>query len=116
MIDKDTYSPSEFAKEWTQALLVTEKGSAYSTMCIQKDGKIGFLYEEEPGGYCIVYEPMSVEILTAGRYSIKMDKTAVEEVTTTDKCCNDAIYDLMGRKISNPGKGVYIVNGKKYLN
>lgn len=116
LIDKETYSPSEFAKEWTQALLVTEKGSAYSTMCIQKDGKIGFLYEEEPGGYCIVYEPMSVELLTSGRYSMRMDETAVEEVINSNKCSNNAIYDLMGRKIENPQKGIYISNGQKILN
>jgi len=28
---------------------------------------------------------------------------------------NGAIYDLMGRKVSKPGKGLYIVNGKKYF-
>ena len=28
---------------------------------------------------------------------------------------NNVIYDLMGRKVSQPSKGLYIVNGKKYL-
>jgi len=31
------------------------------------------------------------------------------------KSNNGAIYDLMGRKVSKPGKGLYIVNGKKYF-
>ena len=115
-INKDTYTPNEFAKEWKQALLVTTQGSAYSTMCIQKDGKIGFLYEEVPGGYCIVYEPISIETLTAGKYRIHINETAVEEITEAHlPNANNAIYDLMGRKVSNPGKGIYIMNGKKFL-
>lgn len=115
-INKDTYTPNEFAKEWKQALLVTTQGSAYSTMCIQKDGKIGFLYEEVPGGYCIVYEPISIETLTAGKYRIHINETAVEEITETHlPNANNAIYDLMGRKVSKPGKGIYIMNGKKFL-
>lgn len=28
---------------------------------------------------------------------------------------NNVIYDLMGRKVSQPSKGLYIVNGKKYF-
>ncbi len=28
---------------------------------------------------------------------------------------NEAIYDLSGRRVSNPTKGIYIVNGKKVL-
>ena len=28
---------------------------------------------------------------------------------------NNVIYDLMGRKVNNPSKGLYIVNGKKYF-
>jgi hypothetical protein len=31
------------------------------------------------------------------------------------KSNNGAIYDLMGRKVSKPAKGLYIVNGKKYF-
>ena len=26
-----------------------------------------------------------------------------------------AVYDLQGRKIANPTKGIYIINGKKML-
>ncbi len=28
---------------------------------------------------------------------------------------NDAIYDLQGRRVLNPTRGVYIRNGKKYI-
>ena len=32
--------------------------------------------------------------------------------TTTD---SNAIYDLQGRRVTNPAKGIYIVNGKKVI-
>lgn len=37
----------------------------------------------------------------------------IEAVTGNDT--TEGIYDLMGRKVSNPQKGIYIVNGKKVL-
>ena len=32
-----------------------------------------------------------------------------------EKAGNNVIYDLSGRKVINPDKGIYIINGKKYL-
>lgn len=115
LLDKDTYTSNEFAKEWHKGLLVTPRGSAYSTMCLQKDGNIGFLYEEEPGGYCIVYEPISIEDITAGRYSVRNVNTGIDEITegTTGASSDNLTYDLMGRQTANPTKGIYIRNGKK---
>ena len=39
------------------------------------------------------------------------------EVETTDdgQQTTESIYDLQGRRVENPSKGIYIVNGKKYL-
>ncbi len=39
------------------------------------------------------------------------DVTGVEEVVTVFE--NDAVYDLSGRRVMHPTKGLYIVNGKK---
>lgn len=39
------------------------------------------------------------------------DVTGVEEVVTIFE--NDAVYDLSGRRVMHPTKGLYIVNGKK---
>lgn len=63
------YTPTTFAQGWTKGIQPSDRGSAYSTMTLQKDGRIGFLYEEEPGGYCIVYAPLSIEEITAGGYT-----------------------------------------------
>lgn len=41
--------------------------------------------------------------------------TGVEAVETTAAAKNGVIYDLQGRKMANPVKGLYIKDGKKYL-
>lgn len=46
--------------------------------------------------------------------AVKYDPNAVETIESQN--ASDAIYyDLMGRRIANPGKGIYILNGKKVL-
>ena len=64
------YTPTTFAQGWTKGIQPSDRGSAYSTMTLQKDGRVGFLYEEEPGGYCIVYAPLTIEEITAGEYTV----------------------------------------------
>ena len=65
-------SPKAFAEEWNQQpYQVSHTGSAYSTMTLQKDGRIGFFYEEEPGWYSMVYVPISLEAITNGLYGVK---------------------------------------------
>jgi sialidase-1 len=66
----NAYTPTTFAQGWTLGLQVSDRGSAYSTMTMQKDGRAAFLYEEEPGGYCIIYAPLSIEQITSGAYTI----------------------------------------------
>ena len=43
--------------------------------------------------------------------------TGIEDVVAEDATTNTAqgIYDMMGRKVITPSKGIYIVNGKKVL-
>lgn len=40
---------------------------------------------------------------------------AIENVNVRPTTKNDKIYDLSGRQITNPTKGIYIINGKKYV-
>ena len=62
-------SPMAFAAGWNQnPYQVSNTGSAYSTMTLQKDGRIGFYYEEEPGWYSMVYVPLSISQITNGEY------------------------------------------------
>lgn len=67
------YIPETFAQGWTKGKHVSTKGSAYSTMILQADGRLGFYFEEEPGdawSYCLVYIPYSIEDVTGGAYSL----------------------------------------------
>jgi len=41
--------------------------------------------------------------------------TGIDEITADGAATDGAIYDLQGRKVSNPTKGVYIINGKKVI-
>ena len=72
LLDEDysTYVPTELSKGWTK-VQVSDRGSAYSSMCILPDGEsIGLYYEEEPGGYSMVYVPLNLkEILDEETYS-----------------------------------------------
>ena len=45
---------------------------------------------------------------------VEMDLTGIEEIDEDAKDQNE-IYDLSGRKVDNPSKGIYIINGKKRL-
>ena len=59
--DPATYTPTELSKNWTK-IEVSDRGSAYSSMCILPDGEtIGIFYEEEPGGYSMVYVPINIK-------------------------------------------------------
>ena len=58
-----------FATGWERGMLVsTTQGSAYSTFTLQNDGRIGFFYEETPGGYSMVYVSLSISEITNGKY------------------------------------------------
>ena len=44
--------------------------------------------------------------------------TAIQSVSSGTKdagATESAVYDLQGRRIANPGKGLYIVDGKKVV-
>lgn len=70
----DFVSPDSVAWNWDGEHQSSYLGSAYSTYCLQQDGTIGFLYEEEKycgtggGGYTIVYKNYSIEYLTDSAY------------------------------------------------
>lgn len=63
--------PRGFSKNWHGCYQVSTLGSAYSTMCVQADGRIAFLYEEDTFGkdYTLVYKPYTLEDITAGAYT-----------------------------------------------
>lgn len=105
------------ASNWTKGLQVSKLGSAYSTMALQHDHRIGFLFEEEPGGYSIVYLPLTIEDITFGNYALNKDKyiTGIISNKTYPTASTGFYYDLQGRRVEQPSQGLYIVDGKKVL-
>ena len=43
------------------------------------------------------------------------ETTGIRDVRPTAQLREDVIYDLQGRRVMNPGRGIYIVNGKKVV-
>ena len=70
--ESDYNTPANFAKDWDGRHQASYLPSAYSTMCMQKDSTIAFLYEESTYGadYTIVYKNYTLEQITDGAYSI----------------------------------------------
>ena len=66
----DYSSPENLARDWDGIFEVSPYSSAYSTMVLDKDNAISFLYEENvsDGGYDIIYKQISIEDLTNGKY------------------------------------------------
>ena len=64
------YTPTALSNGWTK-IAITDKESAYSSMCILPGREeIGFFYEEAPGGYSMVYVPLKLEdILSEEAYN-----------------------------------------------
>lgn len=67
----DFDSPANLSKDWDGHHQASYISSAYSTMTLQNNNTIGFLYEESTFGYdyCIIYKNYSIETITDGKYS-----------------------------------------------
>lgn len=71
---EDFLTPVHFAKDWDGRHKSSITGSAYSTMTLQANDSIAFIYEEDTygtngGGYTIVYKQYSIETITDGKYT-----------------------------------------------
>ena len=74
----DFATPEAIAANWDGRHQSTYLSSAYSTMTLQKDNNVGFLYEEDThgtsgGGYSIIYKNYSIEYLTDSTYIYDAD-------------------------------------------
>ena len=102
-------------------------GSAYSAAVVLPDGTLGVYYEENGvfGGFTMRFVRFSLDWASNGTYKFteeapfypikSTNPTAIEEVKVEDGKANTEIYDLQGRRVTNPTKGLYIINGKKTM-
>jgi hypothetical protein len=70
----DILTPSCFST-WNGRYQITNLSSAYSTMTLQTDNTIGFLYEEATYGkaYCEVYRNLTLDEITGQQYTYNVD-------------------------------------------
>jgi hypothetical protein len=82
----DILNPSCFST-WDGRYQVTNLGSAYSTMTLQKDNHIGFIYEEETYGkaYCEYYRNLSLEDITGQLYTYSEDTNSAKANAIRDE-------------------------------
>ena len=105
---------------------ICPRGSAYSAAVVLPDGTLGVYYEENGvfGGYTMRFVRFSLDWASNGAYKFTEEQpfhpikstaqTAIEEVKANNGEAK-TIYDLQGRKIENPTKGIYIIDGKKIM-
>lgn len=84
-----TISVSDFvsASAWNSHSYVVQNGSsAYSTMDVQRDGGIGFLYERNTRGYDydIAYKNLPIDVITNGAYEAIFLGTGSKQCPYTD--------------------------------
>ena len=107
---------------------ICPRGSAYSAAVVLPDGTLGVYYEENGifGGFVMRFVRFSLEWASNGAYKFTKDApfypikstnpSAVESLESTNSSQQTTvIYDLQGRRVENPTKGIYIVNGKKVV-
>ena len=105
---------------------ICPRGSAYSAAVVLPDGTLGVYYEENGifGGYTMRFVRFSLDWASNGKFKFTDDApfypikstnpTAIEEITD-NRVQSTGVYDLQGRKVDNPSRGIYIINGKKTL-
>ena len=99
----------------TCSTAVTAEGTNYYALAQVGDSNVGF---------CRVASGEEIPVNKAyyvansgnqARYLISTETTAIEKVPAATSNGDDAIYDLHGRRVTTPTKGIYIKNGKKIV-
>ena len=105
---------------------ICPRGSAYSAAVVLPDGTLGVYYEENGvyDGFVMRFVRFSLDWASGGAYKFtdeypfypikSTNPSSIEEVREVGASSN-LVYDLMGCRVQNPAKGIYIVNGKKMV-
>ena len=106
---------------------ICPRGSCYSATVVLPDGTLGVYYEENGiyDGFVMRFVRFSLDWASNGEYKFTEDApfypikstnpTMIEVETIDNGQQTTVIYDLQGRQVENPDKGIYIVNGRKVV-
>lgn len=93
--------------DWEEVVLVDPSADSYSVKTRAGEG-----FKR----YGLSFSNMDIDDLTAEEVSKDGDTpTSVQPVLAPVNAEEDVIYTLTGVRVKNPGKGIYIVNGKKVV-
>ena len=97
----------------TGAAVATGEGP-YNYVLGKHDGVVGFY---KAGGMVVATNKAYLQTtIAAARIDVNFDETtALTLVNSEKRTVNSDVFDLQGRKVANPTKGLYIVNGKKVV-
>ena len=78
-------TPANFGTGWTLGKQMTPYSSAYTTMILQGNSKIGFFYEDgqSGAGYDMIYVPLTLEELTDNAYSLTSSNLQTTSTSTS---------------------------------
>lgn len=100
---KGTYGPFDLSTDKRHMFLTTDGKLAYPEDLNHRQLKGMRAYIEMLNG------------TPAPSVAIEGNATGIAEASSMSEDGRYDIYDLQGRKVQNPGKGLYIVNGKKII-
>ena len=107
-----------------EATTVSGNGFKYYMLSLNGDsepGSIGFYFDKESNGGIQLKNGahkayLAVpEVEAAKGYPFGGDATGIEGLNVNDNDNVNEVYDLQGRRVVRPAKGIYIVNGKKIV-
>lgn len=100
---EDFSDPEHFAKEWDGKHQASVMNSGYSTMTLQADHTIGFLFEESTYGrdYTIIYKNYSLETITDSLYVYDEEVVADDIVKDGFEEKLNAIKECVGKNVGN---------------
>jgi hypothetical protein len=109
----------------TNTVLNKVDGDYTNYVLAKKNGNLGF-YAVVDGSTLSAgkaYLPLPTASLPSGARSIKLvfedgETTGISEASPLNdngEMTNDNVYDLQGRRVTKPTRGLYIVNGKKVV-
>lgn len=93
----------------------------YTNFILVPDGKGGVKFAKVSGGKLAAnraYLQLPTDDVKARELSISFDDgetTGISEIEKLRNVGNEKFFDLQGRLVAQPTKGLYIVNGKKYI-
>lgn len=108
-----TGSPVYGALTGVYASTVVPTGSYILTY---KDGKVAFRKVDGATNYVTANHAYLTADTSEARLTIDFGgTTGISSMLNSESLMHNEVFDLQGRKVGQPAKGMYIVNGKKYI-